>query len=282
MSSINLTLRYLHNYTRHVIKYRAVVLILICMIMIALYGCDLRQQSHLKNRISSQSEMKHGRNLLNHGYNAQAMKAFGRAVELAPSRFDACVTIAAILLSKDMYAESIPYFEKAIAIPPGSSDRPDETMDNIWDSELYLSIGGAYYGMGRIEDAENAYREALKLNPKNSTAYNDWGYMYADNGIKLDEALKLTKRAVEMRPREGAYVDSLGWALFKKGRNAEALKTLIKAAKLSPSEVEIRYHLGMAYESNRQLEAAFIEYRKALLLEPSHKPTLKQIRDLHK
>ena len=261
---------------------RLIKIALVIILLATALAWRTNAYSQARRTASAYKNLKHGIYLLGEGKKKPAIRAFDRAVKLAHSQFDVCVTIAAILLSKDMYAESVPYFEKAIAIPPGSSDRPDETMDNIWDSELHLSIGGAYYSMGRIEDAENAYRQALRLNCNNSTAYNDWGYMYADNGIKLDEALKLTKRAVEMRPREGAYVDSLGWALFKKGRNAEALKTLIKAAKLSPFEAEIRYHLGTVYEANGQPEAAFIEYRKALLLEPSHKPTLKQIRDLHK
>ena len=46
---------------------------------------------------------------------------------------------------------------------------------------------------------------------------NYLGYMLADKGIRLPEALKLIRKAVELEPMNGAYLDSLGWAYFKLG-----------------------------------------------------------------
>ncbi len=51
--------------------------------------------------------------------------------------------------------------------------------------------------------------------PKNSDALNSLGYMLAERGQKLDEAITLVERALVVEPGNGAYLDSLGWAYYK-------------------------------------------------------------------
>jgi len=53
--------------------------------------------------------------------------------------------------------------------------------------------------------------------------------MFADEGVKLEEAVTLIRKAVEMEPENGAFIDSLGWAYFKLGRLDEALAELLRA-----------------------------------------------------
>ena len=89
-------------------------------------------------------------------------------------------------------------------------------------------------------------REAIKRDPNFADAYNYLGYMFAESGENLDEAVMLTKRALEIDPNNGAYIDSLGWAYFKKGMYKEALIELEKAIKLeanSPDVSDIKEHL---------------------------------------
>ena len=62
------------------------------------------------------------------------------------------------------------------------------------------------------------FRKVLASDPQNAMTLNYLGYMLADRGIKLDEALGLIKKAVELDPANGAYLDSLGWAYFKLGK----------------------------------------------------------------
>lgn len=64
-----------------------------------------------------------------------------------------------------------------------------------------------------------------------ATANNDLGYMWADRGHNLDKAEAMVRKALEIEPDNGAYLDSLGWLLFKRGRHAEAKGYLEKAVK---------------------------------------------------
>jgi Flp pilus assembly protein TadD len=67
--------------------------------------------------------------------------------------------------------------------------------------------------------------------------------MFADAGENLDEAVTFIKRALEIDPNNGAYIDSLGWAYFKKGMHKEALVELEKAIKFEPNDPDIKEHL---------------------------------------
>lgn len=151
-------------------------------------------------------------------------------------------------------------------------------MDRLRDSDLYVSLGDCYASLNIVGSAEQAYRNAVRLNDRNATAWNNWAYMYAERGIKLEESLRLAKRAVALEPDNGCFVDSLGWAYFGLGHHRTALSHLRRAVELSPSEAELRYHLGMALEVVGNRKGAFIEYRKALLLDPSHKLAVRRLR----
>jgi tetratricopeptide (TPR) repeat protein len=93
--------------------------------------------------------------------------------------------------------------------------------------------------------AETLYRAATEggsVNGKNNLAF-EW----ADAGRNLDQALAYARQVTAAIPKEGAYQDTLGWALYKMRRYAEALPPLCRAAKLDPSSPEIHSHLGDAY-----------------------------------
>ncbi|UCD57626.1 MAG: tetratricopeptide repeat protein, partial [Candidatus Hydrogenedentota bacterium] len=67
---------------------------------------------------------------------------------------------------------------------------------------------------------------------------------------------------------DGRFVDSLGWVYFQLGKHKTALQLLARAAELSPSDAEIRYHLGRAFETLGNVQAARVEYTKTLWLDP--------------
>ena len=87
---------------------------------------------------------------------------------------------------------------------------------------------------------------------------NYLGYSWVDKGLNLEEAFKMLRRAVELRPNDGYIVDSLGWAHYKLGQYAEATETLEKAISLKPADPVLNDHLGDAYwRVNRRIEAHF-------------------------
>ncbi|MCX6344499.1 MAG: tetratricopeptide repeat protein [Armatimonadetes bacterium] len=120
-----------------------------------------------------------------------------------------------------------------------------------------------------IPEAERVYMKGFSLDPENAGFLNGLGYLYADKGINLKKALELTRKAVDIQPDNGSFVDSLGWAQYKIGDYTSAIHTLQRATALEPDSAEVRYHLGAAYAKVDRLQEAQIELQKALVLNPS-------------
>ncbi len=87
---------------------------------------------------------------------------------------------------------------------------------------------------------------------------NYLGYSWVDQGLHLDEAFKMLRRAVELQPEDGYIADSLAWAHYKLGHYDEAVKLLERAIELKPGDPVINDHLGDAYwQVGRKLDAQF-------------------------
>jgi tetratricopeptide (TPR) repeat protein len=138
----------------------------------------------------------------------------------------------------------------------GLSALPDANEKTNW---VY------YYYRGICEErskqwnkAEADMRKALDLQPEQPHVLNYLGYSWIDQGINLDEGMKMIKRAVDQRPDDGYIVDSLGWAYFRIGNYDDAVKNLERAIDLKPEDPTINDHLGDAYwRIGRTLEAKF-------------------------
>ena len=114
------------------------------------------------------------------------------------------------------------------------------------------------------EQAEIEYRKGLAIDPKNATIENDLGYMLAERGIKLDEAVTLLKNAVDFDPQNGAYLDSLAWAYYKQGQYALAEEYERKALLRMSNDPALLDHLGEIYAKNGKLQQAIAEWQKSL------------------
>ena len=68
------------------------------------------------------------------------------------------------------------------------------------------------------------FHRVILIDPKNAEAYNYAGYMFAEKGIRLDEAERLIQKALELEPENGYYIDSLGWAYYQQGRYTDAVR----------------------------------------------------------
>jgi tetratricopeptide (TPR) repeat protein len=127
-------------------------------------------------------------------------------------------------------------------------------------------LGAAYEQSGQRQRAVDAFRQVLRQDPNFHRALNYLGYMWAEQGENLDEALKLVSRAVALDPDNGAYVDSLGWAHFRLGEVGRARTYLERATRLSPEDATVHEHLGDVYVALGELDKARAMYRRALEL----------------
>ena len=102
------------------------------------------------------------------------------------------------------------------------------------------------------------------MDPNNSMTLNYLGYMLADRNVHLEEALNLIKRAVELDPQNGAYLDSLGWVYFRLGHYDQAEEYLRRAADKTPNDATIQDHLGELYARTGKLKTAAMHWERAL------------------
>jgi tetratricopeptide (TPR) repeat protein len=114
------------------------------------------------------------------------------------------------------------------------------------------------------EPAEKAFRQALDLDPANAMTLNYLGYMLADKGSRLTEALQMIRKAVEQDPGNGAYLDSLGWAYFKLGQYEMAEDNLRQAVARDQTDPTVHEHLGDLYEKTGRIRLAAAQWELSL------------------
>lgn len=149
-----------------------------------------------------------------------------------------------------------------------------------------LFMTGVYHEKaGDIPACIEVMKEVIRKDASNSSAYNYLGYLYAERGENLDVAEELIKKALELKPDDGFYLDSLGWVFFQKGDHKKAIEYLQKAVKIEPKEGVIIEHLGDAKKAQGDLTGALTLYEQSLLvnLEPKDRVRIeKKISDLKK
>jgi tetratricopeptide (TPR) repeat protein len=114
------------------------------------------------------------------------------------------------------------------------------------------------------EPAEQFFRQVLELDPNNAMTLNYLGYMMADKGTRLPEALAMIRKAVDQEPMNGAYLDSLGWAYFKLGQYELAEDNLRRAVERDRTDPTVHDHLGDLYEKTGRVRLAAAQWELSL------------------
>ena len=109
-------------------------------------------------------------------------------------------------------------------------------------AQLYSTLAYAAWAQKRFRQAVEYYEKALDLDANNATALNGLGYILVDAGLDFIRGLRCCKRAVDLKPQNPAYLDSLGWAYYKNGELLEARTWLRRALDAAPGQQEIREH----------------------------------------
>ena len=197
----------------------------------------------------------------------EAVQHLTQAAGLKPSNPETHLLLGLSYLQADEFEQATSAFEKGLEFHPD-------------DENLRFNLGAAYDKLDRFPDVVREMEAVLALNPDHTDALNYLGYSYADRGINGDEAVELTRRAVALKPDNGAYVDSLGWALFKVGRVAEALQEIQRAAELVKDDPVIFEHLGEIYLIQEHQDAAKAAWIRALELDPHNDKLIKRYREV--
>jgi tetratricopeptide (TPR) repeat protein len=110
-------------------------------------------------------------------------------------------------------------------------------------AQLYATMAYAAWSQKHFKKAVEYYEKALDLDENSATAMNGLGYILADTDMDPPRGLRYCRKAVDLKPHNPAYLDSLGWAYFKNGELLEARTWLRRALEIAPQQREIREHM---------------------------------------
>ena len=155
---------------------------------------------------------------------------------------------------KEQYFKSIKIYQKIIKIY-GENDR---------DLFLYASNLDK---IGKWKEAKIIFLNLLRRNPKDTYTLNYISYKLALKNQDLDFALSLIKKALDLDPNNGFFLDTLGWVEFKRNNYNEAVFYLEKSISILPKSSEILDHLGDCYLMLGRKNEAIFEWKKAIKYE---------------
>lgn len=166
-----------------------------------------------------------------------------------PKDLEAIMALGNIERARKKFADCADTYSKGIDAQTGA-EKPN------W--VFYYFRGICFERSKQWAKAEGDLKKALEMQPEQPHVLNYLGYSWIDQGINLDDAMKMIRRAVDQRPDDGYIVDSLGWAYYRIADYENAVKNLERAIDLKPEDPTINDHLGDAYwRVGRTLEARF-------------------------
>ncbi len=197
----------------------------------------------------------------------EAITHLTQALTINSKQPEAHIVLGLTYLQKDQFDDAARALEEGISQNPKSAD-------------LHFNLGTVYDKLNRFDDVVRVMETAIKLDPHHADALNYLGYSYAERGVKIDQALSLTKQAVALKPSNGYYIDSLAWALFKSGLFTEALTEMKRAVALAGDDPVLYEHLGDIYAKLQNFSDARESWLHALELDPSNIKLMDRFRDL--
>jgi tetratricopeptide (TPR) repeat protein len=234
-------------------------------------GCaPLGTVNHLRQDLMAQLLVKQAQDLDDaEGAQGRAVQLAAWALELAPDDLPVLRSATAVFISGRAWDHALQAL-LALQEKTGASDS--------------YNLGACYLYLGR-EDKGVALLEKFLAEVRSLHAthqvddqylagiLNNIGYAYADAGVRLDEALALTKQAVDLEPGNGTFVDSLGLAYCRLGQYDAAAFALEQALRQQrPPDAEIFYHAGIVHARLGRLRLARQELLRAVSLQGGDYP----------
>lgn len=203
----------------------------------------------------------------------QAGKAADVAEEgllLFPGQFPLVRLAAYSLMQSYQNDAAIDRFKLAIDLLSEEAEEISEHDLSIQQSELLASLGFLYMRKRDSAESDAYYTEALKADPDNTFALNNYAFNLADRGAQLPQALEMVERAVELDPNNAAFLDTRGWIYFKQEEYDQAKIWLSKALEMGLESASVFDHYGDVAAQLGDLETARQYWQKAFDLAPDN------------
>jgi tetratricopeptide (TPR) repeat protein len=157
----------------------------------------------------------------------------------------------------EYYAAARRYADAAALLKSGQARFPN-------DMNLLFQYGAMLERQEQHGEAERIFRQIIAKDPEHAPTLNYLGYILAEQGSRLDEAVSLIKRAVALDPHNGAYLDSLGWAFVKLNQLDLAGPNLRLAAEQLPRDSVVQDHWGDFLAKKGRYPEAIDAWRRSL------------------
>ena len=165
---------------------------------------------------------------------SSAMGEANKAIKVDAKSVDARLVLGNLHLAKKENDKAMAVYQEALRIKPDSVP-------------AQFAVGSLCDLTGRKKEAAAKYRAILDQDDSFVPALNNLAYLCADGYGNREEALRLAINAFRLQPGNAGVMDTVGYALLKNGRSADAVKVLERAVKLLPGDSTVNYHLGLAY-----------------------------------
>lgn len=158
------------------------------------------------------------------------------------------------LVEMKNYEDAIKVFEK------GRFMSADKSLTSDFDTY----IADAYHQLGNKAKTYEYYDRVLKNNPENVYVLNNYAYFLSMDGIRLDEALKMSAITIEKEPKNVTFLDTYAWILYKLERYKEAKKWMEKVFSYDKNPQGINYeHYGDILYKLGDTQKAVQNWKKA-------------------
>jgi tetratricopeptide (TPR) repeat protein len=154
---------------------------------------------------------------------------------------------------------------KAFAEEADNVTKSNHGDDNI----AYLELGWSYRRQGKFVQAEEAFKRAIEINPKNDQAYIELGWCYHNEG-KLPQAEEALKRAIELNPKSDQAYFELGRSYHNQGKFPQAKEAFKRAIEINPKNDQAYLELGRSYHNQGKFPQAKEAFKRAIELNPKN------------
>jgi len=188
------------------------------------------------------------------GLYEETIEAGLRAEEFIPQDAFILFFVGGAYFLKDNKEEAARWLSAASELPARAPFR----------SIIMATLGDAHASMDNWEAADDAYEEAILLDPDNDVALNNYAYYLSERETRLDKAKEMAKRALELNPENAAFLDTMGWVYFKLGDYEKAHEYIRASIETGDASAEVLEHMGDVYDKLGDPDRAHYWWQKAL------------------
>ncbi|MBX2905592.1 MAG: tetratricopeptide repeat protein [Taibaiella sp.] len=190
-------------------------------------------------------------------YADSLIKYSERAMRLFPNQAIAHFYNGVGYMNKGNYPSAIKAMNRALDLQPETEKEAT--------AQIYSTLADVYYSSKQYTLSDQTFDKALELDPTNATVLNNYSYYLSERGIRLDDAEKMSKKSLELRPDEINFLDTYGWILYKKGDYNKSKTYIQKAISLANgnNDATLLEHLGDILYKLNDKSGALESWKKA-------------------